>query len=61
MLGDPSKARNKLKWTPSTNLEEMIKEMVEKDKEEAQKEAYLKSKGFEVISSLENPPNLSSK
>ena len=32
LIGDPSKALNKLKWNPrTTSLEELIKEMVEAD------------------------------
>ncbi len=31
LLGDPSKAREKLGWTPSTTFEDMIAEMVEAD------------------------------
>jgi GDPmannose 4,6-dehydratase len=31
LLGDPSKAREKLNWEPSTTLEEMIREMVDAD------------------------------
>ena len=56
MLGDPSKAKEKLGWTPTTTLEELVKEMVAVDKEEAMREAYLKSKGFKVVGSMENPP-----
>ncbi|WP_431469986.1 GDP-mannose 4,6-dehydratase [Sphingosinithalassobacter sp. LHW66-3] len=33
LLGDPSKAREKLGWTPKTSLEEMIREMVDADLE----------------------------
>ena len=56
LLGDPSKAKEKLGWTPTTTLEELVAEMVAVDKEEAGREAYLKSKGFNVVSSVENPP-----
>ncbi len=49
LLGDPSKARLKLGWTPNTTLEELVDEMICIDKEEANKEAYLKLKGFQVI------------
>ena len=49
LLGDPTRAREKLGWTPSTSLEEMVKEMINHDREEARKEAYLKRKGFEVV------------
>ena len=56
LLGDPSKAKEKLGWTPTTTLEELVAEMVEIDQEEAKKETYLKLKGFDVVSSIENPP-----
>jgi len=48
-LGDPSKAREKLGWTPTTTLEKLVAEMVAADVEEAKKEAYLKRKGFAVV------------
>ncbi len=56
LLGDPTKAREKLNWTPTTTLEELVAEMVAVDKEDAKKEAYLKRKGFAVVGSMENPP-----
>ena len=56
LLGDPTKAKEKLGWTPMTTLEELVAEMVATDKEEATKEAYLKLKGFDVVGSMENPP-----
>jgi len=56
LLGDPTKARYKLGWTPTTTLEGLVAEMVAADKEEACKEALLRLKGFKVMSSLENPP-----
>ena len=57
LLGDPSKAHDKLGWTPTTTLEELVAEMVAADLEEARKEAILRVKGFNVVSSMENPPN----
>lgn len=56
MLGDPTKAKEKLGWTPTTTLEELVAEMVATDKGEAKKEAYLKLKGFDVVGSMDNPP-----
>ena len=56
LLGDPSRAHERLDWTPTTSLEELVAEMVSHDQEEARKEAYLKRKGFAVVSSLETPP-----
>ena len=57
LLGDPSKAKNKLGWEPKVNLEDLIKEMITFDVEEAKKESLLKKKGFNVFSSIENPPS----
>jgi len=53
LLGDPSKAKEKLGWTPTTTLEELVAEMVATDVEEAKKEAYLKRKGFAVVGARE--------
>jgi GDPmannose 4,6-dehydratase len=56
LLGDPTRAKEKLGWTPTTTLEELVAEMVAADREDAKKEAYLKRKGFAVVGSMENPP-----
>ena len=48
LLGDPTKAREKLGWTPSTTLEELVKEMLAADLEEARKEVLLLNKNFET-------------
>ena len=56
LLGDPTRAKEKLGWTPTTTLEELVAEMVAADREDAKKEAYLKRKGFVVVGSMENPP-----
>jgi GDPmannose 4,6-dehydratase len=56
LLGDPTKAREKLGWTPTTTLEELVAEMVAADRDDAKKEAYLKLQGFQVVGSTENPP-----
>ena len=53
LLGDPSQAHQKLGWTPTTTLEELVSEMIVVDQEEARKEAYLKSKGFQVVGARE--------
>ena len=57
LLGDPSKAFKKLGWSPKISLSQMINEMVKKDKEDALKESILKREGFEINTSIENPPN----
>ena len=54
LLGDASKAKEKLNWCPKTTLKELVSEMVQKDKEDAQKEKFLKNKGFEINSPISN-------
>ena len=56
LLGDPTKAQEKLGWTPTTTLEELVAEMVATDQEEAAKEALLRQQGYRVVGSMENPP-----
>ena len=58
LLGDPSKAHEKLGWSPTTTLEQLVSEMVANDKEEAAKEALLRREGFQVVGSMENPPQV---
>ncbi|WP_413441132.1 GDP-mannose 4,6-dehydratase [Synechococcus sp. MIT S1220] len=53
LLGDPTKAKEKLGWTPTTTLEELVADMVATDQQEAKKEAYLRRKGFEVVGAHE--------
>ena len=42
LLGDPSKAKEKLGWVPKISLEEMIKEMIFHDIEEAKNKILIK-------------------
>ena len=53
LLGDPTKAKQKLGWTPTTTLEELVAEMVATDRQEAAKEALLRRKGFSVVGARE--------
>lgn len=48
LLGDPSKAKEKLGWTPEITVEEMCAEMVAADLDAAKRDALLKSHGYEV-------------
>ena len=43
LLGDPSKAKEKLGWEPKISTLELCKEMVLEDKNNAKKQAYLKN------------------
>ena len=53
LLGESKKAALELGWTPKTSLEELIKEMIESDKEEARKDSLLKKSGFQITNSQE--------
>jgi GDPmannose 4,6-dehydratase len=53
LLGDPSKAREKLGWTPQITVQEMCAEMVREDLKTAKQHALLKSYGYELSVSIE--------
>jgi GDPmannose 4,6-dehydratase len=53
LLGDPSKAKQKLGWVPEITLDEMLAEMVEHDLDKARQHAVLKNAGFKVSVSHE--------
>ena len=57
LLGDASKAKKKLGWKPKINLETLVEEMINSDKEEALRESLLKEKGFKVNQSIEAYPS----
>ncbi len=46
LLGDPSKAKEKLGWEPKITLEEMVHEMMENDIEIAKRDSLIKEHGF---------------
>jgi GDPmannose 4,6-dehydratase len=54
LLGDPSKAKDKLGWTPEITTQEMCAEMVADDLKTAKRHALLKQHGYEIPVSLEN-------
>ena len=60
LLGDPSLAHERLGWSPSTTLEQLVAEMVKADQLEAAMEATLRREGFPVVGPMENPPASSS-
>jgi GDPmannose 4,6-dehydratase len=46
LLGDSTKAKNKLGWAPKITFTELVKEMVEADLKEAEKDYLCQSKGY---------------
>ena len=53
LLGDPTKAREKLGWVPEITAREMCAEMVAEDLKSARRHALLKSHGLSIPVSLE--------
>jgi len=49
LLGDPSKAKQKLGWTPTTSFEELVREMVEADYTAARRDNLVKQAGFQAF------------
>ncbi|HRD87287.1 MAG TPA: GDP-mannose 4,6-dehydratase [Accumulibacter sp.] len=49
LLGDPTKARVKLGWTPVISLRELVKEMVLADYSAAKRDALVKLAGFKTF------------
>jgi GDPmannose 4,6-dehydratase len=49
LLGDPSKAKNKLGWTPKTSFDELVAEMVREDLKSAEKDELVKRHGYSVF------------
>jgi GDPmannose 4,6-dehydratase len=53
LLGDASKAREKLGWVPKISFNALVKEMIAKDLEIARRDALIKKKGFKVLNCYE--------
>jgi GDPmannose 4,6-dehydratase len=48
LLGDPSKARENLGWTPQISFREMVQEMVQTDLDQARRHVLLQKNGFDI-------------
>ncbi len=53
LIGDPSKAQEKLGWKPKYNLPALVKEMVQSDLELFRKDTLLKGAGFIIRNQFE--------
>lgn len=53
LLGDPSKAKNKLGWVPEITAQEICREMVAHDLSEAKQHVLLNANGFDVKVAIE--------
>ena len=54
LLGDPTKAKERLGWVPEVTLDQMIVEMVANDLDQAKRHALLKKHGYSVAVGKEN-------
>ena len=53
LIGDPTKAKQKLGWTPEITAQQMCAEMVAADLAQAKQHALLKANGYSVNVSVE--------
>ncbi len=53
LLGDSSRARQKLRWLPEISAQEMCREMIASDLQTARQQALLKTHGHAVVISVE--------
>ncbi len=53
LIGDASKAREKLGWIPEYDLNALVKDMVQSDLKLMQKDKYLKEGGYKILSYFE--------
>ena len=49
LLGDPTKAKEKLGWVPEVSFDELVEEMVEEDLKSAQRDALCRRQGFKTF------------
>ncbi|MDH5232725.1 MAG: GDP-mannose 4,6-dehydratase, partial [Gammaproteobacteria bacterium] len=49
LLGDPSKAKEKLGWEPQTSFKQLVSEMVVADLKEAERDELCKTQGFDTF------------
>lgn len=53
LIGDATKSRTKLNWTPEYNLQSLIEDMMRSDIKVMKKETYLKEGGFRILNYFE--------
>ena len=49
LLGDPTKAREKLGWTPKVTFAELVSEMVREDLKSAERDELVKKHGYHAF------------
>ena len=54
LLGDPSKARRELGWTPRTTFDQLVEEMISSDLKAARRDALVRQHGFDAYNVRES-------
>ena len=49
LLGDPTKAREKLGWVPEIGFTDLVREMMREDLKEAERDALCRREGFKTL------------
>jgi GDPmannose 4,6-dehydratase len=49
LLGDPTKAKEKLGWVPQTSFEDLVAEMVREDLKAAERDELVKKHGYKAM------------
>jgi GDPmannose 4,6-dehydratase len=50
LLGDPSRAKEKLGWTPKTSFADLVSEMVREDLKSAERDELINRSGYKAMS-----------
>jgi GDPmannose 4,6-dehydratase len=53
LIGDPTKAKDKLGWVPEYNLLMLVKDMMQADLKLMQKQQYLEKGGYKILNNLD--------
>ncbi|RYG20158.1 GDP-mannose 4,6-dehydratase [bacterium] len=53
LLGDPTRAKQELGWSPRTSFEQLVSEMMDADLQVAKRDAMVKREGYKVFQSIE--------
>ena len=53
LIGDATKAKEKLGWVPECTLQDLVKDMMENDVDLMKKEVYLKKGGHDILNNYE--------
>lgn len=53
LIGDATKSKTKLNWTPEYDLQGLVEDMMRSDVKLMKKETYLKEGGFKILNYFE--------